>query len=193
MSDKTDAVVERQDENKEEKEPLRVDIDKKQVEPVFVNVDAAPLKSEENASDGSEKYTIVNLDPKDLKSCYVVLCQKNCSICLYIALTVSVAVNVALGILIIVAVCNRNNDSSSNKSSVLALTQSRRSQFQEDYNRKCSVCVRCNYYSRIKLYRQTFSTVGSNELCCKEDAESLKILANLVSNILFQKSQSAAK
>ena len=192
MSDKTDAAVERQDENKEEKEPLRVDIDKKQVEPVFVNVDAAPLKSEENASDGSEKYTIVNLDPKDLKSCYVVLCQKNCSICLYIALTVSVAVNVALGILIIVTVCNRNNDSS-NKSSVLALTQSRRSQFQEDYNRKCSVCVRCNYYSRIKLYRQTFSTVGSNELCCKEDAESLKILANLVSNILFQKSQSAAK
>lgn len=183
MSGRIDAQMldQEKSEEEEQKEPLRVEIDKDQK---TTNVDICNLnKDAEKRKVHNDKINIVMFDQQGLKSCCVFMRKKNCSnceLCKFIALILSVFTNVALIVFIVIAFYDKLYDDPSGKSSQISSPQ--KLVQNEEGHRPHSVCVKCNI-SDQKLQRQlhTVSGLSSDDLCCKEDVTSIKILTTLVS------------
>lgn len=184
MSGRIDAQIldQEKSEEEEQKEPLRVEIDNDQ-KTMKVDICTDSLRDAEKSKVNNDRINIVMFDQQGLKSCCVFMRKKNCSdceFCKYIALVLSVSTNVVFIVLIVIALYDRPYDDPSGKSSHISSPQSLVQ--SEEGNRPHSLCVKCNIGDQ-KLQRQihTVSRLSSDDLCCKEDVKSIKILATLVS------------
>lgn len=186
MSGRIDAQNSDQEKSEEEaqKEPLRVDIDDDEK---TTKVDICTDSSKRDAGKKKvydERITFVMIDQKGLKSCCVLMC-KNCSncveLCKKIALTLSATINAVLIVFIVITLYDRTNDNSSGKSSHISPPQNLVQ--GEEGNRPQSVCMKCNDGGqRLQRQLQTVSRHSSVDLCCKEDATSIKILTTLIAS-----------
>lgn len=184
MSGRIDAQMldQEKSEEEEQKEPLRVEIDKDQKK---TTVDICTLnKDAEKRKVHNDKINIVMFDQQGLKSCCVFMRKKNCSnceLCKFIALIFSVFTNVVLIVFIVIAFYDKLYDDPSGKSSQISSPQ--KLVQNEEGNRPHSVCVKCNIGDQ-KLQRQlhTVSGLSSDDLCCKEDVTSVKILTTLIAS-----------
>lgn len=183
MSGRIDAQIldQEKSEEEEQKEPLRVEIDKDQK---TTNVDICNLnKDAEKRKVHNDKINIVMLDQQGLKSCCVFMRKNNCSnceVCKLIALILSVFTNAVLIVFIVIAFHDKLYDDPSGKLSLISSPQ--KLVQNEEGHRPYSVCMKCNIGDQ-KLQRQlhTVSRLSSDDLCCKEDVTSIKILTTLVS------------
>ncbi|XP_061171915.1 uncharacterized protein LOC133181418 [Saccostrea echinata] len=187
MSGNIDAdILDREDEG----EPLQVEINQNKTKAESeVHLDCvenltikASVDKEAGTINKNEKVSFLSLDFNSLKSCCVLLCRRKCpgcvKYCQYIKLTISLSVNVVLVALIVFVVFRNEIDDSSNNSSHISLSQANK--FGQGCRiRKDSVCVSCQ--TEQKRYRLSgYHLSGSSQICCKENSESLKILAGLL-------------
>jgi hypothetical protein len=132
----------------------------------------------EKAGIHQEKLTIITFNRKNVKPCCVLLCRGKCpdnvEHCRYIKLTISFSFNFVLVALIVFVVARNGSNDSLNRS----FPPESQTQGGEECG-KDNVCVQCK--PEDKGHSLAASSLSSNEICCHENSESLKILAGLVS------------
>lgn len=188
MSGNLDAQIFDQDQG-DEHEELHVQEDADQIQ----NTSKLDVNSElvenslkkgdiEKAGIHQEKITFLTFDHRNVKSCCVLLCRGKCPSsgehCRYIKLTISFSFNIVLVALIIFVVARNGSDDSLDKSLQTSLFSASQIQARKECG-KDSVCVQCK--TEEKRHRLTASRLSSNEICCKENSKSFKILTRLVS------------